>query len=120
MDEALYLFSLGFSGSDAVRALVLLLLGSLFVTNRFPPWKMTILLLTIDQLWPYGVMLHDGLGPRAIELALRGGALHWQDALIGFLIRAGGFYLFVRGTFSLRRKLHNALPEEGNRGANPL
>jgi hypothetical protein len=120
MDEALYLFSLGFSGSDAIRAMILLLLGSLFVTNRFPPWKMTLLLLAVDQLWPWAVMVQDGFGHRSIEIAIRGAALHWQDAAIGFLVRAAGFYVFVRGTFSLRRKLHNALPDGAARKTNPL
>lgn len=120
MDALLYLFSLGFSGSDALRALVLVLLGSLFVTTRFPPMRMTILLLIVDQIWPYAAMLNDGYSHKSVELSIRASAVHWQDAMVGFLVRAAGFYLFIRGTFSLRRKLHNVLPDEEKQKALPF
>ncbi len=112
MEQLQYLFSLGFSGSDATRALLLLLIGALFVTNRFPPMRMTIVLLIIDQALPYIQMLRDG-GHLGAEIALRGQLMHLEDTMVGFLVRAAGFYVFIRGTFSLRRKLHNAFPEEG-------
>ncbi|NNU17666.1 hypothetical protein HK107_15145 [Parvularcula sp. ZS-1/3] len=113
MEQLLYVFSLGFSGSDATRAIILLLIGALFVTNKFPAWKVTVILLIIDQAWPYVQMLREGDGHKGVEIALRGQAMHWQDVLAGFLVRAAGFYVFIRGTFSLRRKLHNAMPDEG-------
>lgn len=121
MDEVLYVFSLGFSGSDATRALILLLLGSLFVSTRLPPWKMTLFLLSIDLLWPYIEMLREGGGPKAVEIVLRGYVQTWQDTLAGFLVRVAGFYVVIRGIFSLRRKLHNAFPESAEKkGALPF
>lgn len=116
MEQLLYLFSLGFSGSDASRALILLLVGALFVTNRFPPMRMTLLLLVVDQAWPYVQMLREG-SHHGVEIAIRGQLMHWEDGLVGLLVRAAGFYLFIRGTFSLRRKLHNAFPEDGEKKA---
>lgn len=120
MEQLLYVLSLGFSGSDAARAVVLVLMGALFVTKRFPPWRMVLLLLLIDLAWPYAGMLRGGSGLREIEFAIRAVFVHWQDALAGFLVRAAGFYIFVRGTFSLRRKLHEAFPEEKKAGALPF
>ncbi|MEM7740701.1 MAG: hypothetical protein AAF225_07860 [Pseudomonadota bacterium] len=117
MDALLYLLSLGFSGSDLTRALILVLLGSLFVSSRFLPWKMTLLLLAVDQLWPYYSMLRDGVGARVVVDTLIGYADHWQDNIVGLLVRWGGFYIFVRGMYSVRRKLHNALPEQKKAGS---
>lgn len=112
MDALVYLFSLGFSGTDAARAALLLLFGALFVTKRFPPWRMTMLLLLIDTAWPYVGMAQAGAGPQAISTAIRGALQFHEDAVVGFLVRASGFYVFLRGTFSIRRKLQNAFPED--------
>ena len=114
MEQLQYVFSLGFSGSDATRALILLLVGALFVTNRFPPMRMTIVLLIIDQAWPYVQLLRD-TGHYGFEMAVRGQLAQWEDSMVGLLVRAAGFYIFIRGTFSLRRKLHNAFPEGAER-----
>lgn len=120
MDELRYLISLGFSGSDMVRAVILLVLGSLFVTRRFPPLRMTIILLLIDQAWPIIAAMNEDGGSNAIQASIRWSAENWEDSLAGFMVRAAGFYIFVRGTFSLRRKLHEALPEEKKAGALPF
>ncbi|MEO1656425.1 MAG: hypothetical protein AAFR65_01775 [Pseudomonadota bacterium] len=117
MDALLYLLSLGFSGSDLTRALILVLLGSLFVSARFQPWKMTLLILVIDLLWPYYSMLQDGVGMGVVVDTLAGYADHWQDNAVGLAVRWAGFYVFIRGMFSFRRKLHNALPEEKKAGS---
>ncbi|MEM9839015.1 MAG: hypothetical protein AAF830_07645 [Pseudomonadota bacterium] len=115
MDALVYLFSLGFSGSDAARAALLLLLGALFITKRFPPWRMTVLLIIIDVAWPYVAMAQAGAGPQEINTALRGAMQFHEDAVVGFLVRLTGFYVFLRGTFSVRRKLQAALPEDKSR-----
>ena len=117
MDALAYLFSLGFSGSDAVRAVFFLLIGSLFVTKRLPPWRVTAIIVVIDLLWPYGMMLLQGNDVKSVEAALRG-ALHLhEDAIVGFLVRTAGFYVVLRGTFSVRRRLHQAFPEDGSKSS---
>lgn len=112
MDALVYLLSLGFSGSDAPRAALLLLIGALFVTHRFKPWRMTLLLLVIDLAWPFITMAREGASPAMVNAAIRGALEFPEDAVVGFLVRASGFYLFIRGTFSLRRKLQSAFPDD--------
>lgn len=119
MEEARYVLSLGFSGSDLVRAIILIAIGSLFVTSRFKPWKMVLFLFAIDQLWPYISMLLDGHSFRTLTLTVRANWVDREDQLLGFLVRLGGFYVAIRGIYSARRKLHNALPEEKT-AANPV
>lgn len=115
MDALVYLLALGFSGTDAIRALLLLLFGALFISRQFLPWKMTLLLLVIDTVWPYAAMLKAGYGLDGVNVMIRGTLAQGDDALAGFLVRAAGFYVFLRGTFSLRRKLHNAFPDSGEK-----
>jgi len=117
MDALLYLLSLGFSGTDLKRALGLVVLGSLFVSNRFAPWKMTLLLLVVDQLWPFVSVLRSGAGMGVVVDTLVGYGAHWQDNLVGLMVRWTGFYVLIRGMFSIRRRLHNVLPEEKNAGS---
>ncbi|MCQ8185900.1 hypothetical protein [Parvularcula maris] len=106
MDQLLYVLSLGFSGSDAVRALILLLVGALFVGKRILPLKMTVILLVIDLVWPYAAAAFEPGGAASAPSMIQGQAMHWQDGLAAFLVRAAGFYIFIRGSYSLRRKLH--------------
>lgn len=120
MEQLLYVFSLGFSGSDATRAVILVLFGALFVSSRLRPFRMTVILLTIDAMWPYIMMLRAGAEPGEVFTMISAQFVDWDDALAGFLVRAAGFYIFIRGTFSLRRKLHAALPEEKQAGALPF
>ena len=115
MDALVYLFSLGFSGSDAIRAAFLLLFGALFITKRFLPWRMTLLLLAVDFVWPFVGMAMQGYDAPAIRVAVQGTLAMNEDEMVGVLVRAAGFYVFLRGTFSLRRKLHNAFPEDGSK-----
>lgn len=115
MDSLAYLFSLGFSGSDAVRAIFFLLIGSLFVTKRLPPWRVTTVLLALDLAWPYAMMLLQGNSFSAVGGALQGAMHFHEDAVIGFLVRAAGFYVVLRGTFSIRRRLQAAFPDDGSK-----
>jgi hypothetical protein len=111
MDQLLYVLSLGFSGSDAVRAIILLLVGALFVGKRILPLKMTVILLIIDQAWPYLSLAMEPGAVSSTPSMIQGQAAHWKDGLAAFLIRAAGFYVFIRGSYSLRRKLHDNAPE---------
>ena len=115
MDALAYVFSLGFSGSDAVRAIFFLLIGSLFVTKRLPPWRVTTFLLVLDLAWPYVMMLMQGNSFSAVVTSLRAALYLHEDALIGFLVRAAGFYVVLRGTFSIRRRLQEAFPDDGRK-----
>jgi hypothetical protein len=111
MDQLLYVLSLGFSGSDAVRAIILLLVGALFVGKRILPLKMTLILLMIDLVWPYASNALEPGAALSTPSMIQGQAAHWQDGLAAFLVRAAGFYLFIRGSYSLRRKLHENAPD---------
>ncbi|MEM1409258.1 MAG: hypothetical protein AAGG79_00760 [Pseudomonadota bacterium] len=122
MEQLLYVLSLGFSGSDAARAAMLLLIGALFVTKRFRPWRMTLLLLFIDVVWPYAALTFQGAGAGTLEAALKSPMNIHEDAVVGFLVRAAGFYVILRGTFSLRRRLQETFPEkqQGKAGLMPF
>jgi hypothetical protein len=50
----------------------LMLLSALFVTVRFPPWRMTLLIVAIDCLWPYVAMLSAGASLQELHMTLRG------------------------------------------------
>ncbi len=120
MDALLYAFSLGFSGSDMIRAVVLMMIGAFVVTKQFSASKVTAVLLLIDTAWPYGAMLLADGSHKGVEIALRGAIMHWDDYLAGFLVRAAGFYVFIRGSYSVRRKLHESFGEGDSGGAKLL
>ncbi|GGY49797.1 hypothetical protein [Parvularcula lutaonensis] len=123
MEAIAYLFSLGFSGTDAIRAAGFIVIGSLIVSNRLPPWKVTLAIIFIDFLWPYVAMLRDGGGMKAVEISIRGLFLTFDDTFAGYLVRWSGFYVAIRGIFSLRKKLHDLFPEESEKqkkGAMPF
>lgn len=120
MDELLYVISLGFSGSDVGRAMLLVLIGALFVTRRFLPWKMTLVVLVIDQAWPYLSLLAETGNHALVAQSFRGQMMRWEDNLAPFLVRWAGLYILLRGSFSLRRKLQTAFPDDGKPGILPF
>lgn len=103
------LLTQAFAGSDLGRLVWTSALGSLFVTARFKPWQVALLVFGIDRLLPFWGMF--GEYETGVVLAAFVSTL---AALPGDLpaltLRYGGVFAIVYGLWRVRLTLHGRKP----------
>ena len=112
MQDLYYIFSLGFSGSDFVRALWIGLVASLLATRRFRPWKVVIIALTIDLIWPFYAMSLYGYETDVIVASIGTTLNNIPQDMAYYLIRYIGFLGLVYLGYNLRRFVHGYEPPD--------
>ena len=106
MDDLFYIFSIGFAGSDVVRALWIGLLASLLVSRRVPPWRMTVIAFIIDRAWPFYAMGRAGHDQDAVMAAVYGTIAAMPQDLAYYSVRLLGLWGLIHVGYNLRRFLH--------------
>lgn len=115
MEDLIYIISIGFAGSDIVRALWIGLLASLLVSTRLPPWRMSVVAFMIDRIWPFYAMSLAGHDQEVVLAAVYGTFATAPQDLAYYAIRFLGLAGLVHVGYNLRRFLHFAAQSEGQR-----
>lgn len=118
MQDLAYLFSIGFSGSDLVRALWLGLIASLFASRKLRAWKVTIFAFLIDQLWPFFAMRMAGAEMDIVWSSAAATVLSVPENAAYYVIRYLGFMGLIYAGYHIRRFLHHGRPD-GDASAYP-
>ena len=109
----MYIFSLGFSGSDIPRALWIGLCCSLLASRRIPAWRMSVVAFALDRMWPFWAMSIAGWEQDVVVSAVFGTFQSVPQDLAYYAVRFLGLAGLVHLGFNLRRFLHLAASNEG-------
>lgn len=120
MQDLIYIFSLGFSGSDLVRALWIGLLASLLATRRFRPWKVGIFAFMVDRIWPFYAMSLHGYEQDVISAAMMATLMNVPNDMAYYLIRYIGILGLVYLGYNIRRFIHGYHPPDAGKKSKPF
>ncbi|MEM9235062.1 MAG: hypothetical protein AAGA69_12590 [Pseudomonadota bacterium] len=110
MEDFTFVLSVAFSGTDLTRALWIGLVGSLFVTKKFQPTRMALLLFVIDRAWPFAGMALSGYDMPAIAASLAYAFEMLPRDATFYVIRFGGLFALCSFGYHLRMAIHRGAP----------
>ena len=102
-----------FSGSDLTRALWLGLVGSLFCTPSFQPFRATLLIFLIDRAWPYVAMGFAGYDMAEIAASLVYAVHSLPRDAVYLLVRFSGLLALCAVGYHLRLAIHGRVKQSG-------
>ena len=107
MEDLQYIVSIGFSGADLPRAIILAFLFAMFAQGNGNIWKVALLALLIDRtVWPIAAMGSSGADIQSIYAALNGMVRTLKDDLGIYIVRYVGLVVMIGGFRWLRAGLH--------------
>ncbi|MEX6633524.1 hypothetical protein [Hyphococcus lacteus] len=110
MEDLQYIVSIGFSGADLPRAVILTFLFAMFAKGETNIWKVGMLALLIDRtVWPIAAMGSSGADIQTIYASIGAMAKSFPDDLGIYIVRYIGLVLMVGGFRWMRSSLH-AMP----------
>ena len=113
MDDLQYIFSIGFSGSDLPRAVILSFLFAMFAKRDSNIWRMALLALLIDRtVWPIAAMGASGADIQSIYASIAALFKTFFDDLGIYIVRYIGIVLMVSGFIWMRARIHQMLPNK--------
>ena len=113
MDDLQYIFSIGFSGSDLPRAIILSFLFAMFAKRDSNIWRMALLALLIDRtVWPIAAMGASGADIQSIYASIAALFKTFLDDLGIYIVRYIGIVLMVSGFIWMRARIHQLLPNK--------
>ena len=113
MDDLQYIFSIGFSGADMPRAIILSFLFAMFAKRDSNIWRMALLALLIDRtVWPIAAMGASGADIQSIYASIAALFKTFLDDLGIYIVRYIGIVLMVSGFIWMRARIHQLLPNK--------
>ena len=111
MEDLQYIVSLGFSGSDVWRAVLLAFLFAMVSTRQSDVWRMGAFALIIDRvIWPMSAMLIAGAELSSVYASFGAMFSTFIDDIGIYLVRYLGLCLMMSAFVALRRRLHHVKP----------
>jgi len=113
MEDLQYILSLGFSGADLPRAIILAFFIAMIAKKDTNIWKVGLAALVVDRaLWPILAMAASGADIQSIYASI--GALFktFLDDLGIYIVRYMGLVLMIGGFRWIRVRLHKHPPKK--------
>ncbi|GEM_PF-1284003 len=111
MDDLRYIVTLGFSGSDVIRAVILAFLFAMATSRQSDVWRMAAFAFLIDRfVWPIAGMALSGSDIHAIYASVGAYFTGFLDDLGIYVVRYLGLCLMMSGFIALRRRIHHVKP----------
>lgn len=119
MDDLQYIFSLGFSGSDVVRAVLMSFFIAMIASKKRPIWRLCLWGLVIDQaVWPIAAQATAGAGIHSIYASIGALFTTFLDNVGIYIVRFVGILAMTSLFFAIRSKL--ARSPASKAGAKPV
>ena len=116
MEDLEYILSIGFSGSDLPRAVILAFLFAAFAKRDTNIWKVGLLAILIDRtVWPIAAMSSSGADLQSIYASVGALFQSFKDDLGIYIVRYIGLVLMIGGFRWMRQAVHKVVP--GGRAA---
>ena len=107
MQDLLYIFELGFSGSDVWRAVICAFFTAMLVSKKTGVWAMGAVALFVDRLvWPVMEQAFAGAGMTSIYGSIGGVFLSLEDNVGIYLVRYLGLIIMIALFLQIRKRLH--------------
>ena len=111
MEDLNYIISLGFSGADIPRALII----SFFIAMMFAPqntmWRLGFVALAVDKLaWPIVAQAAAGAGMETLFESLKAIVISVPDDLGVYLVRYFGLTVLIGLFAAARARIHMLAP----------
>ncbi len=111
VEDLQYIISLGFSGADVWRGVVIAFFAAMITTRQSHVWKMGLIAFAIDRLiWPIAGMGMAGAELNSIYASIGAMAQTFSDDLGIYVVRYLGLCLMMSVIVSARRRIHHASP----------
>jgi len=113
MEDLNYIVSLGFSGADLPRAVILTFFFAMFAKKGANIWTLGLLALLIDRMiWPIGAMASTGADIQSIYASIGAMFKTFLDDLGIYIVRYIGLVLMIGGFRWLRERIHKLTPKK--------
>ncbi len=110
MDDLKDIVSLGFSGADVVRALLISFAIAILIAKKRSAWFLGFVALVIDRLiWPISGMAVAGSDIHSIYASISAMGKTFIDDLGLYVVRYVGLVVMIALFMALRSKLHMRL-----------
>ncbi len=107
MDDLIYIVTLGFSGSDIWRAIIISFFAAMLVTSRRRVWLVAFWALFIDRfVWPLSAMSSHGADMEMLGTTASAIVTTLPDDMGLYLIRYIGLFVMISVYVAARRRLH--------------
>jgi len=114
MSDLQYIISIGFSGADLPRAIILAFLFAMFAKKDTNIWRAALLALLIDRtIWPIAAMGASGADIQSIYASIGAIFKTFLDDLGIYIVRYIGLVLLISGFVWLRASVHKMIPKKG-------
>lgn len=114
MNDLQYIISIGYSGTDLPRAIILAFLFAMFAKKDTNLWKAGLLALLIDRtVWPIAAMGASGADIQSIYASIGAIFKTFFDDLGIYIVRYIGLVLMITGFVWLRMSVHKMIPRKG-------
>ena len=111
MKDLEYIVSLGFSGTDITRAIIIAFFLAMFVRKEAPIWKMALIALFADRmLWPIVSQAIAGAGLQTIYGSIGAIFQSFFDDLGVYVVRFFGLFVMITLFVTARHRLHKMTP----------
>ena len=113
MEDLNYIISLGFSGADIPRAVIIAFTISLLFAPRASLWKLGFGALAVDRLlWPLVSQAASGAGWQEILGSLVALGETLPDDLGMYMVRYFGLFVMIALFTAARTRLHAMVPSK--------
>ncbi len=111
MEDLEYIVSIGFSGADLPRAVILAFLFAMFARKDTNVWVYALFALLIDRtVWPIAAMGASGADIQAIYASIGAIFETFVDDLGFYFVRYMGLVLMILGFSWVRTRVHQLAP----------
>jgi len=110
MEDLKTIISLGFSGADIIRAVIIAFAIAILPRKKRSSWFLGAIALVIDRLiWPIAGMSVAGAGIHSIYASIGALGKTFIDDLGLYVVRYLGLVIMIAGFIALRANIHHRL-----------
>ncbi len=116
MEDLSYIISLGFSGSDIWRAVIISFFAAMMVGKKRKIFTIALWALLIDRLvWPLIDMALSGAADSSISGAVNGMFQAFTTDMAIYVVRYMGLVVMIAIFAFIRRRIHSKKPSHKNK-----
>lgn len=118
MDELRYIVSLGFSGADVWRAIVIAFFVAMLIGRRSTPWQLGFVALFFDRLvWPLAGQAIAGANIQTIYASIAAMGDNFLNDAGLYVVRYLGLTIMIALFMTMRKRIHDMGPGKKARAA---
>lgn len=107
MQDLTYIISLGFSGSDIWRAVIIAFFAAMIVTKKRPAALLGLWALLVDRLvWPFTGMWMSGADSVILNETFSGMVQTFSADMGVYLVRYAGLVVMMTAFAHMRKRIH--------------